>query len=178
MYKCFLLSYHELNYVWHCVACLWDKRRYSGFKLTFTEAVCLEAFGPLVSVVKLTCISGAGVGKQIGVGLGDVGAGVVTSQEVKVLQPRTVVRLGRVSLGGRRWCGRAGRLLGFRGQASELLSGGIHQVGPGWQRRTPVIILLRAKGRKERAAWVYVLTAELEYQGSNVEIILNISLFV
>ncbi|TNN59854.1 hypothetical protein EYF80_029903 [Liparis tanakae] len=67
-----------------------------------------------------------GVGKQIRVGLGDLGARLMTGRLVKVLQPRTVAGLVGVSLGGRRQRGGVGQL---GGQAGEFLPGGVHQMG-------------------------------------------------
>lgn len=55
------------------------------FKLTFFKSFPLEIVGPLAGVVHLAGIPPLGVGEQIWVRLGDLGAQVVTGQEVKVL---------------------------------------------------------------------------------------------
>lgn len=118
------------------------------FKLTFVEALPLEIFHPLVGVVHFTSFLGLGVGKQIWVGLGDLGAWLLTGQEVKVLQPWASDVLLSVFLGGRLKCCCVGQLIRFGGQTGDLLSGRVHQIGSGRERGTPVIFVFsRAIGR-------------------------------
>lgn len=121
----------------------------SEFQLTF--AVPLELLRPLVVAAHLAGFLGLGVGKEIWVGLGDLGGRLMPGKEVAVLRPQAPAVLVCVSPGGGRRCPCAGQLNGLGGRAGELLPGRVHQVGPGRQRRTPVVIvLLGAAGQMVR----------------------------
>lgn len=115
--------------------------------LTSAEAFPLEIFSPVVGIVNLAGFPALGVGKQVRVRLGAL---LLTGQEVKVLQARTLVGFVSVSLGGRRQRRRAGKL-SVGGRDGEPLAAAVYQVGPGRQRRTPVVIVLHGAGGRQGA---------------------------
>lgn len=124
------------------IVCAQKKREHAvtqyTFKIEYERTGTVEIVCPLAGEVDLPCRLGPGGGKQVRVGLGHLGGRVVTGQQVQVLQPRAAC----VSLGGARQRCRVGQLGRFGGRAGEFLPGRVHQVGPGGQRRTPVVVFL------------------------------------